>query len=80
MPFVACCSYLGSNLPARNEKYLNIILTFCELVLKFFVTFCQIAQAFMDIVGGEVPKDRIALKVLADEMENWPFLDSDGRS
>jgi len=38
----------------------------------------EIALAFTDVVDGRVPKDRIALKVLHEEMVNWPFLEVEG--
>lgn len=35
----------------------------------------EIAAALMDVHEGRIPKDRIALKVLWEEMMNWPSLD-----
>ncbi|CAG9461181.1 unnamed protein product [Pedinophyceae sp. YPF-701] len=40
----------------------------------------EIASAFLDVVDGKIPNDRIALKVLAEEVENWPFLEAEGAS
>ena len=39
----------------------------------------QVSAAFMDVVNGKVPNDRIALRVLAKEMEEWPLI-KEGRS
>lgn len=35
------------------------------------------ANALSEIVTGKIPNDRIALKVLWEEMTNWPALDID---
>jgi len=34
----------------------------------------EVARALTSVVAGEVPNDRVALKVLHDEMVRWPFL------
>lgn len=34
------------------------------------------AAVVTEIAEGRIPKDRIALKCLYDEMKEWPFLDS----
>lgn len=38
----------------------------------------SVAVCLQDVVDGRVPKDRIALKVLHEEMVNWPFLEVEG--
>ena len=40
----------------------------------------EMAAALDDVVAGNVPKDRIALRTLHTEMSDWPFLDSDEKS
>lgn len=35
------------------------------------------ANALSEIVTGKIPNDRIALKVLWEEMSTWPALDID---
>lgn len=35
----------------------------------------EMAAVLMEIAEGRVPKDRIALKCLYDDMVNWPFLE-----
>jgi hypothetical protein len=40
----------------------------------------EMATALDEVVAGIVPKDRIALRTLHQEMSNWPFLDSDEKS
>ena len=34
-----------------------------------------LAAPRVQVVAGGVPEDRLALKVLAEEMAEWPFLD-----
>lgn len=34
----------------------------------------DICEALMQVKDGYIPEDRLALQVLALEMENWPFL------
>lgn len=34
----------------------------------------EMASALMDVAEGRIPKDRIALKCLRDEVAGWPFL------
>jgi hypothetical protein len=36
------------------------------------------AAALLDVAEGRVPKDRLALKCLIEEMLEWPFLGEDG--
>lgn len=36
----------------------------------------EIANALMEVVGGRIPLDRIALKELHRELVAWPYLDS----
>jgi len=36
----------------------------------------EMAAALMDVAEGRLPKDRIALKCLHEEVVNWPFLDA----
>lgn len=40
----------------------------------------EMATALDEVVAGQVPKDRIALRTLHTEMSGWPFLDSDEKS
>ena len=56
---------------------MNILLRMMiMLIMQSGVSRDELAQAFSELVEtGDLPKDRIALKVLAQEMENWPFLD-----
>lgn len=35
------------------------------------------AFALMEVVEGRVPKDRVALRELAAELADWPFLDAE---
>ena len=35
----------------------------------------EMAGALVEVAEGRVPKDRIALKCLHDDMLNWPFLE-----
>merc|ERR1712113_1182841 len=37
----------------------------------FWIPRENVVQAFMEVVGGKVPKDRIALSTLAKDMETW---------
>merc|ERR1712187_1107042 len=37
----------------------------------FWIPRENVVQAFMEVVGGKVPKDRIALSILAKNMETW---------
>ena len=37
----------------------------------------EMAVALEEVAAGQIPKDRIALRVLHGEMVNWPFLESD---
>lgn len=41
------------------------------------VTRAEMASALAEVVTGKIPNDRIALKVLWEEMVNWPALDVD---
>jgi hypothetical protein len=34
----------------------------------------EMAVALMDVAEGRVPLDRIALKCLLEEMQEWPFI------
>lgn len=38
----------------------------------------EMAAALLDVAEGRVPKDRLALKCLVEEMQGWPFLGEDG--
>merc|ERR1712187_922199 len=38
---------------------------------NFWIPRENVVQAFMEVVGGKVPKDRIALSTLAKDMETW---------
>jgi hypothetical protein len=38
----------------------------------------EMASALLDVAEGRVPKDRLALKCLLEEMQAWPFLNEDG--
>jgi hypothetical protein len=38
----------------------------------------EMAAALLDVAEGRVPKDRLALKCLIEEMLAWPFLGEDG--
>ncbi|KAF5839315.1 hypothetical protein DUNSADRAFT_1092 [Dunaliella salina] len=40
----------------------------------------EMAAALMDVAEGRLPKDRIALKCLHEEVINWPFLDANNPS
>lgn len=40
----------------------------------------EMAAALEQVAAGQLPNDRIALRVLHAEMINWPFLDSDEKS
>ena len=44
------------------------------------VTRAEIANALNEVMSGKIPNDRIALKVLWEEMVNWPALDIDRES
>lgn len=44
------------------------------------VTRAEMAAALVDVIEGRIPNDRIALKVLWEEMSNWPGLDIDRSS
>lgn len=37
----------------------------------------EMAAALMEVVDGRIPKDRIALRELYNEIANWPWLDAD---
>lgn len=37
----------------------------------------DIAAALMEVVAGRIPLDRIALKELAREVKDWPYLDAE---
>merc|ERR1712217_94522 len=41
---------------------------------KFWISRENVVQAFMEVVGGKVPKDRIALSILAKNMEIWSLI------
>merc|ERR1712113_156077 len=38
---------------------------------NFWISRENVVKAFMKVVGGKVPKDRIALSILAKNMETW---------
>jgi len=40
----------------------------------FWIPRENVVQAFMEVVGGKVPKDRIALSTLAKDMETWSLI------
>lgn len=40
----------------------------------------EMALALMDVSEGRIPKDRIALRELTREMNEWPFADISGDS
>lgn len=40
----------------------------------------EMAAALEQVAAGQLPNDRIALRVLHAELINWPFLDSDEKS
>lgn len=37
----------------------------------------EVSASLEDVAAGRIPKDRLALRVLHNEMVNWPFLESD---
>lgn len=37
----------------------------------------EMAAALLDVAEGRIPKDRLALKCLLEDMQSWPFLDAD---
>lgn len=37
----------------------------------------DIAAALLEVVAGKIPLDRIALKELALEVKDWPYLDAE---
>lgn len=37
----------------------------------------EMATALMEVVDGRIPKDRIALRELHNEIAGWPWLDTD---
>lgn len=37
----------------------------------------EMAAALLEVAEGRVPKDRLALKCLLEDMQSWPFLDAD---
>ncbi|KAF8065950.1 Ycf3-interacting protein 1 [Scenedesmus sp. PABB004] len=37
----------------------------------------EMAAALLDVAEGRVPRDRLALKCLVEDMQSWPFLDDD---
>ena len=37
----------------------------------------EMAAALMEVVDGRIPKDRIALRELYNEIITWPWLDAD---
>ena len=41
------------------------------------VSRAEMESALVEVVDGKIPNDRIVLKVLWEEMANWPLLDLD---
>lgn len=37
----------------------------------------EMAAALLEVAEGRVPRDRLALKCLLEDMQSWPFLDAD---
>jgi hypothetical protein len=37
----------------------------------------EMAAALLEVAEGRVPKDRLALKCLLEDMSSWPFLDAE---
>jgi hypothetical protein len=37
----------------------------------------EMAAALLEVAEGRVPKDRLALKCLLEDMASWPFLDAE---
>eukprot|EP00878_Enallax_costatus_P023779 GHUV01025325.1.p1 GENE.GHUV01025325.1~~GHUV01025325.1.p1 ORF type:complete len:170 (+),score=59.53 GHUV01025325.1:795-1304(+) len=37
----------------------------------------EMSAALLDVAEGRIPKDRLALKCLVEDMQSWPFLDAD---
>jgi hypothetical protein len=40
----------------------------------------EVSAAMEAVAAGQIPKDRLALRVLHNEMVNWPFLETDASS
>lgn len=37
----------------------------------------EMSAALLDVAEGRIPRDRLALKCLLEDMLSWPFLDAD---